>query len=67
MGYGEPNDVDGECNAHLYIADNFGDNHATIRCGLPYGHLGPHNELFSTRAVKVFWEKDERTDGDKSE
>lgn len=30
--YGEPEDVDGECNARLYIGDNYGDNHATMRC-----------------------------------
>ena len=57
---GEPDDVPGECNAHLYIADDYGDNHATIRCQLPKGHTAHHCESFSTRAVVVQWEKDER-------
>ncbi len=36
--FGEPEDVEGECNAHLHIADNHGDNHATMRCQLEPGH-----------------------------
>jgi hypothetical protein len=36
--HGPPEDVSGECNAHLYI----GDNHATMRCRLPANHDGPH-------------------------
>jgi len=40
--YGEPEDVAGQCNAHLYIEDNFGDNHATMRCQLALGHAGKH-------------------------
>ena len=60
MSYGEPDDVPGQCNAHLYVADNFGDNHATLRCQLPKGHPANHVESFSGRAVVVQWEKDER-------
>jgi hypothetical protein len=42
--FGEPLDVAGQCNAWLHIADNFGDNHATMRCQLPPGHEGEHTE-----------------------
>jgi hypothetical protein len=60
--FGEPKDVEGECNSHLYIADNYGDNHATMRCGLPKGHKGPHCEEFERKGGKVVvtWENDER-------
>ena len=57
---GEPSDVKGECNAHLYIGDNFGDNHATMRCQLEPGHSSPHEETFRGGSVKVTWEEDER-------
>lgn len=56
-------DVPGQCNAHLYIGDDFGDNSATIRCQLPFGHEGAHIEKFSRgegAAVTVTWDKDER-------
>ena len=70
MEYGEPKDVDGQCNAHLYIADNFGDNHATMRCQLPKGHPAHHQEGYKRerdgQAVVVQWQRDERSsDGDK--
>lgn len=60
--FGEPSDVDGECNAHLYIADNYGDNHATMRCQLESGHEGPHKEEFDRdgKPVVVTWHNDER-------
>jgi hypothetical protein len=48
MRYGEPNDVAGECNARTYIGDNFGDNHGTMRCQLPKGHEGKHEETFKS-------------------
>jgi hypothetical protein len=64
---GEPSDVDGECNAHLYIGDNYGDNHATMRCGLLEGHDGVHREVFSRTTTEgppsecvMTWEQDER-------
>lgn len=57
---GEPDDVDGECNAHLYIADNFSDNHATMRCELRRGHTGKHQETFRSNTCVVLWEEDER-------
>lgn len=60
--FGEPEDIDGECNAHLYIGDNFGDNHATMRCQLEPGHDGPHKEEFerNRKPVIVTWYFDER-------
>jgi len=60
--YGEPKDIDGECNARLFIGDNFGDAHATMRCRLPDGHTGPHKESFRRRSnnqVEVTWAVDE--------
>lgn len=62
MWGGPPKDVPGKCNARLYIGDDFGDNHATMRCGLPPGHRGFHREEYSAYGgrVRVSWEKDER-------
>lgn len=57
--HGEPKDVAGKCNAHLHIADNFGDNHATMRCQLPAGHSGLHQEkylLYGEHNVTVTWD-----------
>jgi hypothetical protein len=65
-GFGEPKDVEGECNAHLYIGDNFGDSHATMRCQLPKGHLDFHREeygqgnVFYKSGVGVLWLEDQR-------
>ncbi len=61
--FGPPKDVDGECNAHLYVADDYGDNTATVRCQLRQGHSGSHVEEYSderTGRVRIEWEKDER-------
>lgn len=58
MRFGEPKDIPGECNAHLYIADNHGDNHATMRCQLHKGHKSDHREAFDRGFV--VWVKDER-------
>lgn len=61
--YGEPKDVPSECNARLRISDNFGDNHATMRCQRTPGHEGKHREVFKSRAsgeVVVEWERDDR-------
>src|SRR5437870_2610142 len=58
---GEPDDVEGECNARLFIADNYGDNSATIRCQRPIDHEGPHQETFARKGpVTVTWAVDER-------
>lgn len=62
MSYGEPDDVPGECSAKLFIVDNYGDNHATMRCGLPDGHEGLHVEKFKRKLngeVTITWERGE--------
>ena len=60
--FGEPKDVDGECNACLFIADNYGDGSATMRCQLAPGHEGVHKEEFDREGgtVTVTWVADER-------
>jgi hypothetical protein len=60
--FGEPKDESEECNAHLYIADNYGDNSSTIRCQLAPGHDGPHREEFERQGqpVVITWVVDER-------
>lgn len=65
--FGKPEDVEGECNSHLYIGDDYGDNHSTMRCRLPKGHEGPHREEFRRDGgqVVVTWEKDEREAAEK--
>ncbi len=63
--WGEPDDVDGECNAHCYIADNYGDGRATMRCQLPKGHELPHREEFRQGTSVLTWEHDERCYHDK--
>lgn len=56
---GEPKDVEGKCNARLFIADNWGDNHATMLCSLAAKHPGlPHCEDFGRGRVE--WAEDER-------
>ncbi len=60
MSYGEPNSVPGECNARLHIGDNFGDNHATMRCQLEPGHEGQHRERYETETngeIIVTWDR----------
>ena len=60
--YGEPKDVPGECNAHLYIADNHGDNHATIRCMRKKGHTGKHTKNYGVddgNPVTIEWVQDQ--------
>jgi len=60
--FGKPKDVIGQCNAHLYIGDDYGDNTATMRCQLPEGHEGRHHEQFNrgNTPIDVFWHIDER-------
>lgn len=55
--FGPPEDVEGECNAWLGIADDYGDNQATMRCSLPVGHEGDHKEV--ARRFTVTWAVDE--------
>jgi hypothetical protein len=63
---GEPLDVDGECNARLYIGDNYQDNHVTMRCSLLPNHEGPHKEEFirSDKPVTITWFIDEKDNED---
>jgi hypothetical protein len=65
LRFGEPPDVPGECNARLYIGDNFADNHATMRCRLAPKHTGKHREEYMpgpSQRVVVEWDLDERRD-----
>lgn len=63
---GEPSDVENECNARLFIADNYEDGTATMRCQLAPGHEGLHKEEFkhgkgdAINIVVITWSKDER-------
>ena len=34
------------CNRTLIIADDYGDNHATIKCQREAGHDGSHSEEY---------------------
>jgi hypothetical protein len=51
------------CQAVLYIGDDHGDNHATMRCQLPHGHEGRHQEEYEPgiegQKVTVTWTKDD--------
>ena len=58
--FGKPSDVEGECNAHLYLGDDYGDNTCTIRCHLPQGHDAPHKEVCRDGDVTITWSEDER-------
>jgi hypothetical protein len=59
--FGPPKDVEGECNARLYLGDDYGDNSATFRCQLKLNHIGPHKETFKrrNRPVEITWWEDE--------
>jgi hypothetical protein len=50
------------CKAELYIGDDYGDNHATMKCQLECDHDGPHQETFQRdgKPVVVTWWIDER-------
>jgi hypothetical protein len=60
--FGEPAAVAGECNACLFIGDNYGDGTATMRCQLAPGHDGVHREVFEREGgpVTITWVADER-------
>ncbi len=53
---------DTDCKAELHIADDFGDNHATMKCQRIRDHEGEHCEEFQRDGtpVVVRWEVDER-------
>lgn len=59
---GEPQDEEGECNARLFISDNYGDGTATIRCQLGPEHDGLHQEQFEREGglITITWAADER-------
>lgn len=50
------------CSAELHIADDFGDNHATMRCQLRPGHEGLHREEYERNGgiVSITWACDDR-------
>lgn len=60
----KPADEPGECNAHLYLGDDHGDNERTIRCFLKKGHAEGHECLFhrDKGEVRIQWDVDERVD-----
>lgn len=60
--FGEPSDVDGECNARLFIGDNYGDGTATMRCQRAPNHEELHQEQFERKGglVTITWTADER-------
>lgn len=60
--HGEPADLADACNARLWIADDYGDNHATMRCQREPLHEGLHQETFKRgeHPVTITWELDER-------
>jgi len=62
--FGPPKDVPDKCNARLEIADDYGDNHATMRCSLAPGHEGLHCEHYQHHGqpVVVTWLGDDRGD-----
>jgi hypothetical protein len=50
--FGPPEKVEGKCNNNMTIADDYGDNEATMQCKLEPGHDGPHREEY-TDAKKI--------------
>jgi len=63
--FGPPKDVKGNCNARLFIGDDYGDNCVTMRCQLNLGHSGAHQEKYGPsrpdgQEVTVLWKNDER-------
>ncbi len=60
--FGPPKNVEGECNARLYLADDYDDNRCTVRCSRPAGHDGPHGAAFQRAGgpVAITWHADER-------
>lgn len=65
-----------KCKAELHIADDYGDNHATMRCQLDEGHDGSHAEHWKSDDARyaprshrctVTWEgSDKRTEEDEA-
>ncbi len=62
---GEPKDVEGQCNAHLHIGDDYGDNHGTMRCHLAPNHQDAYHEetyMSDEQEVTIRWKLDERNE-----
>lgn len=53
-------DVEGECNAHCYIGDNYGDGSATFRRTLPKGHRDLHIKKFRENTCKLSQDDEKR-------
>lgn len=67
MLFGPAPDIPGECNARLYVGDDYGDNRATFRCEMKAGHRGVHIEVFRGGTCKIIWRHDAREDDDEHE
>ena len=58
--YLELRDVPGECNARVYLRDEFEDERIEIRCRLPAGHEGEHRvECHTVGNALIVWDTDE--------
>lgn len=60
MMFGKPKDVPGQCNARLFLGDNYGDGTCTIRCQLLLNHEGFHQEITGEDPVIITWKHDQR-------
>ena len=59
-----------KCDAELHMADDFGDNHATIKCQLEAEHDGQHQKQYQRKdlselgVITILWSGDEQEDED---
>jgi hypothetical protein len=66
-------DVDGECNARLFLDADHKGTTCTVRCRLELGHEGDHTEAFERAfgrvrdPVAIIWARDERREGSGTE
>ncbi len=58
--YGKPKDVTGQCNARLYLSDDYGDGTCTVMCQLLPNHEGLHQEITGEDPVTITWKLDQR-------
>ena len=68
--FGPPKDVEGKCNARLFLADDYGDNNCTIMCQLEPNHFSLHKETFMrtwlidgrrvVSEIVITWQEDEK-------
>lgn len=54
--FGPKSDNPGKCNAQLHLADDYGDNVATMKCQLETNHEGRHVDICRNGQVKIEWE-----------